>query len=627
MSRLLQIGRRLVAHRTTALAALPLVGFAVLGLCSVWLMPADPYATELAATLQAPSGEHLLGTDHLGRDQLSRLLQAARVSLMLTAAVLLVSMALGVVVGVTAGYLGGVLDRTLTGLVDLTMAVPGLLVALAVIGVRGPGVASIVLALALVGWAPYARIARAQIRTDRSAVHVDALRVLGAPRRRIVALHLLPGALGPCLVYASTDLGAVVLAIASLSFLGLGVPPPQAEWGAMLVEARPYLDSAWWLALPPGIVISAVVFAANLLGERLAADAAKPSQLIIGSRRANRYPQRPARAGRAGLSVCSLGVRYGERPVVAGVSLDLLPGEILALVGETGSGKSSIALAAIGLLGPTATVTGSAVLRTPTGDHELVGTPRLPVPQVHGQEVGVVLQDSLGALNPLRTVASSLDQAIRWASPPDHDAVRIRRDELLQEVGMQHAAHLYPHQLSGGMRQRCQIAIAMAGRPRVLIADEPTSALDASVRAGILQLLRRFRDDQGGAVLIVTHDLGVAADLADSVAVAYAGRIVEHGPAGRVLTQPDHPYTRGLLAAVPNLDVAPRTPFVTLLGQPAAGLSETEGCAFAPRCQLAQPQCGIEEAALEHLGEEHWSGCRRHPSGRLGRLVAAAARA
>ncbi|WP_215450385.1 dipeptide/oligopeptide/nickel ABC transporter permease/ATP-binding protein [Streptomyces sp. ATCC 21386] len=638
-------------RRRTTVAAVPLVGFVLLGLSAPWLMPYDPTANDLAATLQAPGGEHLLGTDQLGRDQLSRLLQAARISLTVTAAVLLLSIALGVVLGVTAGYVGRAFDRLLVGLADVAMAAPGLLVALAVIGVRGPGTENIVLALALTGWAPYARIARAQVRGARSGVHLDALRVLGAPRRRIVGRHLLPATIGPCLVYASTDIGIIVLAVASLSFLGLGVPPPDAEWGAMLVEARPFLDSAWWLAYPPGIAITAVVLAANLLGENLTTgDRARPSAFFVGRRVPRRRPKpagssanAPVPAGpsvkapvpvgpaadraesaqesaesaqdSAVFEVRALNVSYGDRRVVADVSLRLAAGEILALVGESGSGKSSSALGPLGLLGPSAQVSGSALLRTPAGTLDLIEAPEPALRQIYGREVGVVFQDSLAALNPLRTVGASLDQAIRLSGfATDRAAVLLRRASLLDAVGLPDAAPRYPHELSGGMRQRVQLAIAVAGEPRLLIADEPTSALDVTVQADILDLLRRYRDRTGAAVLLVTHDLGVVAEIADTVAVAYAGRIIEHGPAHRVLTRPDHPYTQGLLAAVPDLAVAPGTPFVTLPGAPGAGPDDVAGCSFGPRCRLVQPRCAAEVPELDPVGETHWSRCVRHPS-------------
>ena len=227
------------------------------------------------------------------------------------------------------------------------------------------------------------------------------------------------------------------------------------------------------------------------------------------------------------------------------------PGEILALVGESGSGKTSAVLAPWGLLGAQAGVSGSAVIAA-VPPAELVGADLTAVRRCYGRFVGVVFQDSLAALNPVRTISSGLDQAIRAAGVSERAAVQQRRQELLDLVGLPEVGPRYPHQLSGGMRQRAQLAMAVAGRPRLLIADEPTSALDVTAAAEIIGLLRRFRDELGMAVVIVTHDLGVVTQIADTVTVLYAGRVVESGPVEAVLGSPDHPYTRGLLAAVPD---------------------------------------------------------------------------
>ncbi|MGH2944635.1 MAG: ABC transporter permease, partial [Solirubrobacteraceae bacterium] len=265
------IDRRLV------LIALPLAAFVVAGLAAPLLAPHDPTATNLAASLQPPSGEHLLGTDQLGRDQLSRLLYGARTSLALVAIVLGVAVAVGVAVGLVAGYAGGLLDRLTLRVIDVALTLPSVVIALAVLGARGTGTANLVLALTITSWPPFARLARAQVVSLRRSAHVDALRVLGAGRPRILGRHLLPAALVPVLVYASVELGALVLSLAFLSFLGLGIAPPQPEWGQMLIDARPFLGSALWLALPPGIAITGVVLSSNLLGEHLGGRELGPS--------------------------------------------------------------------------------------------------------------------------------------------------------------------------------------------------------------------------------------------------------------------------------------------------------------------------------------------------------------
>ncbi|MFC5939900.1 dipeptide/oligopeptide/nickel ABC transporter permease/ATP-binding protein [Micromonospora harpali] len=606
----------------TTLVAVPLVVFAVAGLLAPLIAPADPTANDLAAGLASPSAEHLLGTDQLGRDQLSRLLYGAQISLAITAAVLAISLTAGAVVGTVAGYAGGWVDRVVSRVIDVVVSLPGMLVALAVIGVRGPGVDNLILALALWSWAPYARIARARVAGMRGSPHLDALRLLGAGHSRIVGRHLLPLALGPCLVYASTDVGTVVLAVATLSFLGLGVAPPYAEWGQMLIEGRPFLASAWWLAYPPGVAITAVVFASNLLGERLAAGAERPSIIRLVRPGRIRRATRSAASPDPGtvLRVRDLSVTYPDgsasRRVVAGMSYEVRRGQVLAFVGETGSGKTTAALAPFGLLDPSATVTGSALL----GAHELIGLAPGERRRINGRRVGVVFQDSGAFLNPLRTIGAHVDEAVRNAGRGGRRAATRRvSGELLRLAGLPDpvaVARQFPHQLSGGMRQRAQIAIALAGEPELLVADEPTSALDATVQAQLLDLLARLRDELRMAMIIVSHDLAVVSRVADTVAVVYGGRIVESGPATNVIDKPDHPYTRGLLDAVPRPRTAPGTRFRTMPGLAGGGPDDLGGCGFAPRCPLRQDSCEHEPPALQPLlpATAHRSACLHPPT-------------
>ncbi|MFZ4281264.1 dipeptide/oligopeptide/nickel ABC transporter permease/ATP-binding protein [Streptomyces rhizosphaericola] len=633
----------------TVLLAVPLILFAVVGILAPVLSPADPTANDLAAGLLPPSSEHPLGTDQLGRDQLSRILHGARISLSITAAVLAVALTAGTVIGAAAGYLGGWFDRAVSRVIDVVVSLPGMLVTLAVIGVRGPGVENLILALSLWSWAPYARIARARVADLRKSPHLDALRLLGAGRARILGRHLLPPALAPCLVYASTDVGTIVLGVATLSFLGLGVAPPNAEWGQMLVEGRAFMDSAWWLAYPPGVAITAVVFASNLLGERLAAGEERPSvlRLVRPTRTGRAWPVRrkaapsapradvrttssPAETVRGRteeaapvLRVRDLTVTYprdGERRrVVAEMSYEVRRGEVLALVGESGSGKTTAALAPFGLLDPYAVVTGSAALADGAGTCEMVGLTPRERRRINGHTVGVVFQDSGAVLNPLRTIGAHVDEAVRNAGRGGRrPATRRVTEELLRLAGLPDpttTAREFPHQLSGGMRQRAQIAMALACEPELLIADEPTSALDVTVQARLLDLLARLREELAMSMVVVSHDLGVVTRLADSVAVVYSGRIVETGPLAAVLSRPDHPYTQGLLDAVPRPGTAPGTRFRTMRGQGGTGPDDAVGCGFAPRCPLAVASCVEAAPSLEALAgaATHRSACLRHP--------------
>jgi peptide/nickel transport system permease protein len=258
--------------RTYVISALG-IGLAMLillaSLLAPVLAPHDPARQDLLLGLTGPSREHLLGTDQLGRDILSRLLWAGRYSISATAFVLATSLGLGTTIGILAGYLGGWAGQLIMRLVDLFMAIPGLILSLAIIGALGPGLESLALALTIIWWPPYARLAMSKVLTVKSTDYVVAAETLGAGRVHIMSNHLLPSLLGPLAVLLSLDFGSVILTIAALGFLGLGIQPPAPEWGTMLVDARPFMDLAPHLVLAPGLAVLIVVFGFNSLGEGL----------------------------------------------------------------------------------------------------------------------------------------------------------------------------------------------------------------------------------------------------------------------------------------------------------------------------------------------------------------------
>lgn len=563
-------------RRRTVLLALPLLVFVAVALLAGALAPADPTSTDLSAALRPPDAAHWLGTDQLGRDQLSRVVWAARTSMTVTAAVLAVALGVGLLLGTAGALLGGAVDRVVTWAVELALSVPALLLALTVLGVRGPGTGSLVLALSLLAWAPYARVARGAALAYRAGPAHDALTGLGAHPARVLTVHALPAAARPAMVLASTDVGAVVLSTATLSFLGLGIAPPTPEWGQMLVESRPYLATAWWLWLPPGLALTAVALSGNLLGEHLGLPPelrrwqwrmphlrrGRCSATEVGGSPGAEQPEPsasrgPGRATATGPGAPVLVVRnlrvvhetaHGAVTAVDGLGYQVRPGEVLALVGESGSGKSSALLAPLGLTAPSARVTGSATV----AGTELLGAPEAVLRQVRGGQVGVVFQDPAAALNPLRTVGSVVGEALR--PRVRGDGARTRVVDLLRAVGLpepERMVRCYPHELSGGMRQRVLIAAALACDPAVLLADEPTTALDVTVQAEVLALLADLRRSRGLAVVLVSHDLAVVAEVADRVLVLDRGRVVEEGPTGQVVGRPCHPLTRALVEAVP----------------------------------------------------------------------------
>jgi peptide/nickel transport system ATP-binding protein len=290
-------------------------------------------------------------------------------------------------------------------------------------------------------------------------------------------------------------------------------------------------------------------------------------------------------------------------PLVRDATLEVRSHEIVCLVGESGSGKSVTARTIMGLmqLDPRIDVQG----RIEFDGEDLVGADAERVRKLRGREMAMVFQEPLSSLDPVFTVGSQLAQALRRREKLSRLAERARMVELLADVGIRDGARVlgsYPHQLSGGMCQRVMIAMALAARPRLLIADEPTTALDVTIQAQILELIDGLRRDTGMAVLLVTHDMGVAADLADRVAVMYAGRVVEDSPPATVFAAAEHPYTVGLLACIPSLIGDRPTTLPAIPGSVPDPTRLPTGCAFNPRCPRATERCRVEDPPLDDVG-------------------------
>jgi peptide/nickel transport system ATP-binding protein len=303
----------------------------------------------------------------------------------------------------------------------------------------------------------------------------------------------------------------------------------------------------------------------------------------------------------------------GELKAVRGIDVDVAPGEILGVVGESGSGKSVSFLAAMGLLPSSATITGSVKL----DGQELIGSKRKAFRSVRGKSLAMVFQDPLSALNPVHRVGDQIVEMIQSHQDMNtHDAEK-RAVELLEIVGIPQPgerARQYPHEFSGGMRQRVVIAMAIANNPKVLIADEPTTALDVTVQAQILEVIQKVQQTFGTAVVLITHDLGVIARVADSVNVMYAGRNVESGSVQTIFDHPSHPYTRGLLSSLPHEGVERLQP---IAGFPPNMLAPPSGCGFAPRCQFAVDACNAELPSLQPF-DDLLTSCIRAVDLRIG---------
>lgn len=528
-------------------------------LAAPWLAPYDPNA-RAGVPFDRPSAAHLLGTNDVGHDLLSELIYGARISLLAGIVAAAAATTLGLTVGVVAGYARGWVDTILMRMVDVMLALPVVPLTL-VIGVfAGPGLTTQIVVIAAVIWAEIARELRAQVLSVRERDHVQALRAMGARAWYVLPRHILP-AVAPLLVpqLALATKNAILLE-ASLSFLGLGDPTAKS-WGTMLSLAHArsaFLTDAWlWWIIPPGVAIALTVLAFALLGYSVE-ERARPSLRDLVRRRAVAPLGPPSAAGGSPpepLTIEGLTVSYSSGPdrVIAAdaVRLSVAAGELVGLVGESGSGKSTVAAAACGLLPAAATVEGGRVI---VCGRDLAALRPEELRALRGDRVALIPQEAMSALNPVLTIGWQVTEAITAHRSEPAASARARANELLALVGLDpRRARDYPHQLSGGMRQRVVIAIALANDPAVLIADEPTSGLDVLLQAEILELLDELRRQRGIALLVVSHDLPVIERIADRIAVMRAGKLVEVGSRDQIVRNPQHPYTRHLRASAPRL--------------------------------------------------------------------------
>lgn len=574
--------RRLLRHPLGASSAALLLLIALAVLLAPLLAPQDPAASSLSGAFADPGAGHPLGLDSAGRDILSRLLYGGRETLGGALLSLAIGLLLGVPSGLYAGYRGGRFDAVVGWIVNLVMALPAMVVLLASRAILGPRVWVLMVVLGVLVAPSFFRLVRGIVADVRGELYVDAARVSGLSDRRIVARHILIVVRAPIIIQVALVAGIAIGLQAGLEFLGIG-SGSEPTWGAMLNEAFKNIQRAPVLMLWPGLALgltsgALVLLAAavrDLLEDRGASRPARNPRRAaknLARTRAAAGAQADAEGRGALLSVRGLTVAYGladggDTQVVHGVDLDVAPGEILGLVGESGSGKTQTAFSVLGILPEGGAVTRGSV--TVEGE-EVVGLPEKRHRALRGRVVAYVPQEPMSNLDPAFTIGSQLVEPLRLALGLGRAEARTRALDLLRTVEIpdpERTFRAYPHEISGGMAQRVLIAGAMSCEPRLLIADEPTTALDVRVQAEILGLLRRLRDERGLGILLVTHNLGVVADLCDRVAVMSEGRIVETGTTEQVLHAPRHPYTRTLLDAVLD-DVPARAPW-----QPA----ETKG--------------------------------------------------
>ena len=610
------------ANRLATAGLITLGSIAVLVLIAPVLPLPSPDVTEPAKRLLLPLSEgHLLGTDQLGRDTLSRLLHGTRTSIAVGLSATLVAAVIGSLIGLVAGYAGGCSDTLLMRGIDMLMAFPYILLALAIVAALGPGLMNALLAIAVVNIPFFARNIRGVTVGLAHREFVDAARMSGKSDLLILLTEVLPNVLPVIVITMATTVGWMILETAGLSFLGLGAQPPQADLGSMLGEGRRQLITAPHVSIIPGLMIFVLVMSINLMGDgvrdvldpRLKSGAlGRPSARTDVTKNRAIAPSVSA-TPTATLSVEGLETEFHVGAevyrAVGGVDIALEAEECLGLVGESGSGKSVTAMSLLGLVPspPGRIVAGRVVYR----EEDLFDVSYGRLRQLRGGTFACVFQDPLSTLHPLFTVGAQIVEAIRAHQPVSYREAHSKAVALLQQVRIPSAEQrmkAYPHELSGGMRQRICIAMALANDPEILIADEPTTALDVTVQAQMLKLLNRLRKDRQSAVLFITHDFGVVSEICDRVAVMYAGRIVEMGPTDAVLAEPAHPYTRKLIDCVPVLG-EPERRLDAIPGLPPVVNRLPEGCAFAERCAQARPECRKHDIALDSFGEQRSVRC------------------
>jgi peptide/nickel transport system permease protein len=603
----------LLARNRLALAGLiVMVLVVVLALITPLLPLKPPNVTDTPNRFLPPfSDGALLGTDHLGRDLLSRLLHGTRLSLAVGFASAIIAATIGAAIGIIAGYYGGRTDNVIMRGVDMLMAFPYILLALAIVAALGPGLMNALIAVAAVNIPFFARNIRGITVGIANKEFVDAAKLAGKSNAKIIVTEVLPNVVPVIVIAMSTTVGWMILETAGLSFLGLGSQPPVADLGSMLGEARSALITNPHTSIVPGLMILVIVMAINLLGDgvRDALDPRLKSGALsrpMAATLVNRTGPIPKTDSDDLLALRGLETQFHVKDrvykAVGGVDLSLKPGECVGLIGESGSGKSVTALSVMGLVAsPPGVITGGAVFYK---NEDIVGAPYEVLRSMRGRRVAYIFQDPLATLHPLYTIGDQLIEAVSSHRRIGRAEGRAHAIDLLKQVRIPNAENRidsYPHELSGGMRQRVGIAMALANDPEIIIADEPTTALDVTVQAQILTLLDDLRRDRGLAILFITHDFGVVAQLCDRVAVMYAGRIVEEGSTDDILNAPAHPYTSKLMACVPELGGGRRR-LEAIPGLPPAVDRLPEGCAFADRCHKVTGACRNGEVTLDPHG-------------------------
>ena len=576
----------------------------------------DPEAlgirTREVEAFEGPGWNAWFGGDGRGRDMFARVVQGARPALILGVSVTMIGGFLGSAVGVTAGYLRGKVDSVTSIIIDISLAFPGLVLLIAVRATFGNSMTVFIILFSVTSIPSYARIVRGATFALAEREFVDAASGMGATKRRILVRELAPNILLPVLSFAFIGFALVIVAEGGLAFIGLSLD--QVTWGQLIADGAGEIRENWHVAMIPATVMFLTILAFNLVGDGLRSLWA-PREVATQRRLRVEGEHRPSSTG-AALDVrdlkTTLHTPAGDVHAVDGVSLTVRRGEALGVVGESGSGKTMILRSIVGAFA-LADVTRSGTVDVDGVD--MLRSDPTTIRRALGTKVGMVSQNPLTALNPVRRIETQIVEPMMVHRDMSKADARARALELMKQVGIpapERRLREYPHQLSGGMRQRVTIAIALANEPGLLLADEPTTALDVTVQDQILRLLSGLQQDREMAMVLVTHDLAVVKGFTDRVAIVYGGEVVESGPTEEIFTDPKHRYTLALMQSMPNLDLPSHSALTTIEGTPPSLIDPPAGCRFAPRCPSATDLCRTE-APMRDGNDEHWFRCH-HPA-------------
>ena len=578
------------------------------------LAPHNPL--EIFTARQAPDAQFLFGTDDKGRDVLSRMMYGARYLLIIGLGATAFALVCGSIIGAVAAVARKWVSEVIMRILDVIMSFPGIALAATFVLVFGNSVPSLIFAIGFLYIPQIARIVRANVVSEYNQDYVRAVVVSGARAPWILVKHVIRNCIAPVMVFTIVLVADAIVFEASLSFISAGIPEPTPTWGNILSDARGgVLAGRWWQALFPGLAIMITVLCLNILSEgitdAMAAAPKAPVKADDAAVRANREADKLvadptlAYAAQAEMleqrlselqaiektrtdrfeartdvppilevkDLCIKFPRHGDVNVVDHVSFVVRPRQTMGLVGESGCGKSITSLTIMGLLDPKAKVSGEILY----DGQNLLNMDQKQMNALRGREIAMIYQDALSSLNPSMLIKAQMKQLTKRGGTRT-------AEELLELVGLDPKRTLdsYPHELSGGQRQRVLIAMALTRDPKLIIADEPTTALDVTVQKQVIDLLNKLQKELGFAMVFVSHDLALVAEVANSITVMYAGQVVEQGPVSDILCHPVHEYTRGLLGSVLSIE-AGGTRLHQVPGSVPSPKDFPEGDRFTPR--------------------------------------------